>query len=951
MTLDELVHALPDARLVRCEDPGAIAISRVHSDSRAVEGGDLFVCVPGLRVDGHDFAGGAVDAGAGAVVVERELDIDVPQIVTPSSADALGVLSAVMAGRPADRLTTVGITGTNGKTTTTYLVEAILTAAGHGPGVIGTVSYRYGGREVPAPYTTPPPAELQRVFGDMAQAKCSHAVLEVSSAALSMSRMAGTSFQVAAFTNLTQDHLDVHGSMDAYRQAKARLFARHLADDGVAVINVDDPAAATMIEAAAGKRVLRVSTRGAEADVFAAELQATIEGVRAEIVTPSGTLTVESPVLLGHYNGDNITMAVAIAEALGIDHPAISRGIAELAGVPGRVERVANQHGLDILVDYAHTPDALDNVLSALRPLTRRRLICVFGCGGDRDPSKRPIMGQVVARLADLPVVTSDNPRTEEPQSIIDMILPAVPEPFFVDVDRRTAIRAAVAEATPGDVVLIAGKGHEDYQDVGGKKIHFDDREEAAAAAEARQGFATGELIRAYGELTSTTAEVVSGPGDREFSRIIIDGRTATAGDLYVAIRGANHDGHDFCDQAVAAGASGVVVAERARDRLPALGDATVISSEDPRQFLGAAASFHRARWDKQLIGVTGSAGKTTTKDLIAAGLGAIGRCHRSRGSLNNETGVPLTVLGLRPFHDYGVVEMGMRGLGQIAYLTELARPNVGVVVNAGVAHLGVLGSVEAIAQGKGEIFAGLRSGGCAVYPVDDQRLAGYAKAADRQLTFGTTDGADVRLVDYRPLGIDGSEIDLDVMGRSVTVRLALVGLHVALDAACAMAAAVALDADPEAIAHGMASAVPPALRGQLALVAERHLLIDCYNANPASTEAALSTLAELRGQASAFAVLGDMLELGEGAAAAHRQTGRHAADLGIAVIALGELRDDLAGGAHDGGGIAWTERDHQAAAGRALAESRPGDWILIKGSRGMKLENVVAALGKGQTD
>ncbi|MCA9675718.1 MAG: UDP-N-acetylmuramoyl-L-alanyl-D-glutamate--2,6-diaminopimelate ligase, partial [Myxococcales bacterium] len=490
MQLNTLLAGLPNARLV---GDGAVEVRAVRDDSRQVERGDLFVAVRGMSADGHAFVATAVTRGAAAVVVEHEQPgLAVPQVIVPRGAAALGVLTARLKGSPGERLTLIGITGTNGKTTSSYLAEAVVAAAGLSTGVIGTVSYRWGGQTHDAPYTTPTPEVLHDTFAAMATAGCSHAVMEVSSAALAMDRLAGVRFAVAAFTNLTQDHLDVHGSMAAYRDAKRLLFSGHLAADGVAVVNVDDPEGAGMgaVAAAAGHRVLRVSTRAdADAEVRVVASSSTIDGIHARIATPRGELEVASRPLIGHYNVANVALVVAIGEALGLPHEAIARGIAGVAGVPGRVERVANDAGLDLLVDYAHTPDALENVLTALRPLTRRRLICVFGCGGDRDPTKRPKMGAAVAGLADLAVVTSDNPRTEDPRAIIDMILPAVPVPFFVDPDRRTAIRAAVAEAVPGDVVVIAGKGHEDYQIIGKTKIHFDDREEAAAAAALRPRF------------------------------------------------------------------------------------------------------------------------------------------------------------------------------------------------------------------------------------------------------------------------------------------------------------------------------------------------------------------------------------------------------------------------------------------------------------------------------
>ncbi len=948
MKLAELIQDLPGARVAGTAEAQAAALAAeiraVRDDSRAVQPGDLFVAVPGRRSDGHEFAGQAAARGAAALVVERELPVDAPQVMVPDAAEALGILSARVAGRPGDRMVTIGITGTNGKTTTTYLVESILAAAGARPGVIGTVSYRYGGRSYPAPYTTPPAGELQRVFGEMVAVDTSHAVMEVSSAALAMGRLGGVRFQVAAFTNLTQDHLDVHATMAEYQQAKALLFARYLAPDGVAVVNADDPAAGAMAAAAAarGARVVRASTRGA-GDVRATRFESTIDGIRAEVVTPRGAFEIETRALLGHYNVDNLVLAVAIGEALGLPHDRIAAGIHAMDGVPGRVERVPNDLGLDVLVDYAHTPDALSNVLAALRPVTRRHLICVFGCGGDRDPTKRPKMGAAVAAGADLAVVTSDNPRTEDPRAIIDMILPAVPDPFAVEPDRRAAIRIAVAEAVPGDVVLIAGKGHEDYQILGTTKIHFDDREESAEAVRLRQGFELEDVLR------EGRARVVRPGRAMRFARVIIDGRTAAPGDLYVAIRGASHDGHDFCAQAVAAGATGVVVAEdRVGSGVPDLGDATVVAARDPRELLGAVARFHRRRWGKKLVAVTGSTGKTTTKDLTAAALSAAGRVHRSAGSLNNETGVPLTLLGLRPHHDLAVVEMGMRGLGQIAELCAIAEPDVGVVVNAGVAHVGVVGSVEAIARGKGEMFHQLPPDGCAVLPAGDPRLAREAERAPRRITFGEEAGAGVRLRGYRPLAENiESELELEVGGRAIAARLALIGKHIALDAACAVAAAVALGVDPEAAARGLGTARPPRMRGEIARVAGRNLLVDCYNANPASMAAALAALADLRGggRGRAFAVIGDMLELGDETAPAHREAGRRAAELAVAVVAVGDHKGEVLAGVQEAGGTAWAADDPASAAHLVLAETAPGDWILVKASRGMRLERVVDAL------
>jgi murE/murF fusion protein len=945
MMLGTLIAGLAGARIVG--DPN-IEVRAIRSDSRAIEPGDVYVAVRGIRADGHAFVQAAIDGGAAAVVVEHEVEIagarSVPQVIVQSGAVALGVLTGRSLGDPAAAMTLIGITGTNGKTTTTFLVESILGAAGVACGVIGTVDYRWRDargqhHRVEAPFTTPTAQVLHETLAAMRADGVTHVVMEVSSFALSMARVAGLEFSVAAFSNLTQDHLDVHGSMEAYRAAKRLLFSDYLSAGGdrlagTAVVNIDDPEGEGMA-AAAPWRVLRVSGNGRPSDIRVVEQHSTVRGITARIAAPRGELAIESRPLIGHYNVANLALAVGIGEALGLPHDAIARGIADLSGVPGRVERVANPADLDIFVDYAHTPDALRNVLTALRPLTRRRLICVFGCGGDRDPTKRPRMGAEVAELADLAVVTSDNPRTEDPRAIIDQILAGVPRPFVVDADRARAIRAAIDEAVPGDVVVIAGKGHEDYQILGTTKHHFDDREQAAAAARARELRRVAELARdAGGELTRAGA----GSDTAQIHRVVIDSRIAAPGDLYVAIRGDTHDGHAFSDAAVAAGAAAVMVERAAGASVPQ------IVVDDTRRAIGALAHAHRGRWGGRLIAITGSAGKTTTKELTRAALALVGPTHAAGGSLNNETGVPLTVLGLRAFHAFGVVELGMRGAGQIEYLTRIAEPDVAVVVNAGSAHIELLGSTDAIAAAKSEIWLGLRDGGTVVRPAADDRLAGWARRHRpdaRTITFGASGegAADVALVDYRPTDT-GGELAIDAFGQRHPLALGLVGRHAAIDACAALAAALAAGAPVELALLGLARARPAAMRGEVVVVAGRKVIVDCYNANPASMAAALHALAERASGATALAVVGDMLELGDHGPAAHREIGALARQLGVGVIALGPLAAAIAEAA--GGERAG---DPAGAAARALDRTRPGDWILLKASRGMRLERVLDAL------
>lgn len=929
-----------------------VTVNAVHDDSRRIAEGDVFVAVVGRTSDGRAFAQTAVTAGARAVVANQRLELPahVVQVIVDDPSRVLGELVMRSLGRPADDMTLVGITGTNGKTTCTFVLEAMLRAAGHVPGIIGTVTYRWPGASMDAPYTTPTARVLGETLAKMKAAGVTHVIMEVTSAALAMHRVSGLRFSVCAFTNLTQDHLDLHQSMEAYEEAKRLLFTRYLADGGTCAVNIDDPAGERMVADVAA-RVLRVSTSNA-GDIAVQRGTFGVTGIDADLITPRGLLAVTARPLLGAYNLANVALCVAIGEALGLPQAAMAKGLAELPGVPGRVERVANSAGLDIVVDYAHTPDALRNVLSALRPLTRGRLLCVFGCGGDRDPSKRPLMGAAVAELADLALVTSDNPRTENPRSIIDMILPAVPSPFFVHVDRRVAIRAAIAEAVPGDMVLIAGKGHEDYQIIGTTKTHFDDREEAVAAVAQRPSWTAEAIATVCGGTLHGDTSVVSAT-TATATRIGIDSRGVAQGDAYVAIRGAVHDGHAFYHAAVQAGARVLVVAnDKAADIRDALRTATadapasssvaVVAVPDTRIALGALAKAHRNQFAGKVVAVTGSSGKTTTKELIRAALTAHDATWAAAGSNNNETGLPLTLLGMRAHHTYAVCEMGMRGLGQIAELTELARPDVAVVVNAGTAHIELLGSTDAIAQAKGEIWQGLAPGGVAVRPADDARLAHWAKQHAphaRTLTFGESDAADVRLVRYAPNAAGYLELSVVACGQPVELPLHVLGKHAALDACAAIAACLGAGAPLGDVVRGLSSARPPALRGELRTIANRHVLVDCYNANPDSMAASLTMAAEYARGHRLVAVLGDMLELGEHAAAAHMAIAEQCATLGAYVIALGTHAGLLTS---RGGAVAADPGD---AAQKALAQTQQGDWIVVKGSRGMRLERVVQAL------
>ena len=487
-------------------------ITGLTADSRRAADGTLFVAIAGQTVDGHDYVREAVRRGCTAVLVNKgfcrrlKLDQQVACLETASTQEALGKVAAAFCRHPAAEMVMIGITGTNGKTTTTYLLESIIRGNGGNPGVIGTVNYRYNHKELQAPFTTPDAISLQQLLREMADGGVSHVIMEVSSHSIEQQRIGGMRFDVALFTNLTRDHLDFHGDMENYFVTKKKLFVDYLKPDGKAVVVVDgkeqEPWGPRLLRELAkkdsgGGRLISCGKTGS--NVVVHPIDESIAGTVAEFDAPQGKILVKSR-MVGEFNLKNMLGAVGVAAALGISREKVAEGLAVAQDAPGRLQKVGSVAGINVFVDYAHTPDALANVLATLRKLTRKRLIVIFGCGGDRDRGKRAIMGKIAGQLADVVVLTSDNPRSESAEAIlaeiesgiqahalprmrVETLLGAGFQGYDVVVDRREAIRTTIRHAGVGDVVAICGKGHETYQiDRQGKRF-FDDRLEAARLA------------------------------------------------------------------------------------------------------------------------------------------------------------------------------------------------------------------------------------------------------------------------------------------------------------------------------------------------------------------------------------------------------------------------------------------------------------------------------------
>ncbi|QGQ46950.1 UDP-N-acetylmuramoyl-L-alanyl-D-glutamate--2,6-diaminopimelate ligase [Metabacillus sediminilitoris] len=482
MKLNELLTYLHDRSIEYNENP---TITSIEMDSREVKNGSLFICIDGYTVDGHDFAEKAVENGAVAILSERQLQVDVPVIVVKDTKRAMAVLADIFYGQPTHQMHLIGVTGTNGKTTTTHIIEKILKEANKKTGLIGTMYIKIAEKQIDVKNTTPESLTLQKTFQDMRENDVTHAVMEVSSHALHLGRIHGCDFNVAVFTNLSQDHLDYHKTMEAYKYAKGLLFAQlgnRFDHDNIkiAVLNADEEASEEFIKMTSAK----IMTYGInkEADVMAKEIKMTSKGTEFQLITPVGIKHI-SINMIGKFSIYNVLAAVAASLASSIELDTICHAVEAMDGVRGRFELVDGGQDFTVIVDYAHTPDSLENVLQTIKQFVEGKIFCVVGCGGDRDKTKRPLMAKIATEFSDEPIFTSDNPRSEDPRMILrDMEAGVAGEHYHSIENREKAILFAVENAKKGDVILIAGKGHETYQIIGDETFDFDDKEVAFKA-------------------------------------------------------------------------------------------------------------------------------------------------------------------------------------------------------------------------------------------------------------------------------------------------------------------------------------------------------------------------------------------------------------------------------------------------------------------------------------
>ncbi|RLB85047.1 MAG: UDP-N-acetylmuramoyl-L-alanyl-D-glutamate--2,6-diaminopimelate ligase, partial [Deltaproteobacteria bacterium] len=846
--------------------------------------------------------------------------------------------------------------------------------------------------------------QLQKTLFNMKQAGVTHVIMEVSSHGLDQHRVDACEFDAGVYTNLTQDHLDYHSTMEEYFNCKQRFFTDFLGPKSQtgkapAVINIDNDRGKSLAKALAYTKFLVSHTQPSDAQ--ASNIRAS--GITDDINGLSGTIFLSgTPIslktgLTGTFNLENILCAAGAALAIGIDTKKIQQGIKSLTRVPGRLEKIQNKLNRYLFVDYAHTPDALESILSTLAQRAPARVITVFGCGGDRDRTKRPLMGKIACKYADVAIVTSDNPRHESPEAIVDDIIAGIQtdgiceldketldtnlakKGYVKEVDRKKALELAIMISNPSDIIVAAGKGHETYQITNSGTIHFDDTEELSLACEKFETRFT-PIEWSKKDLTLALAQkpvidTLGKPGESFiFSRINTDSRAIDSTQLFLALKGENFNGHNFIQGLLEKGIQGFVVEKGylttlAPSLLAKIKKKKVLFFEitEPLTALGLFARYQRLRSNVKLIAITGSNGKTTTRKITEKIFKTRFHTLATQGNFNNEIGMPLTLLNLSHAHEWAVIEMGMNHPGEISRLSQIACPDIAIVTNTAGAHLEGLKTADNVARAKGEIFQHVRKNGHAIIFADDKRrkiletCARKNKNLDEILFFGTNlksgpkDGSktnskteiipDTRAKNIEIKGHTSHFTIADKKGKSI-YSIGSPAPFMVTNALAAITAARIAGISRQGIKTGLDAFTPVSGRMKMDQLPNGiNLIDDTYNANPASMAQALKTLGLMAKGKKTFAILGDMLELGADSDQLHREVGHLAAGTNLSHLYLfGKQAVHLLSGALESGlskdKIFWGTK--QEIGRMVLQQAQTGDWILLKGSRGMAMETII---------
>lgn len=913
-----------------------VTIHHLSTHSGQLEAGSLWLATRGVQ--GKHALDYEPNVQPAAIAYEPPYDNPpAGAIAVPNLSALVSELAARFYGEPNKALCLVGVTGTDGKSSLVHLLSQALNG-----GMIGTIGYGQLHDLQATSHTTPEALVVQQWLAKFRDLGVAHVAMEVSSHALSQHRVAALDFSIGIFTNLSRDHLDYHKDMEDYFRAKALLFQKPLR---AAVINLDDdygrrlldeglihPQSALVTVSASGKAAPETMSNGVAQHLYAENIEFLPDGIAftlSRMVAGQTERVAVQSALLARFNVQNLLNVAAVLSALGWELAKIQSALAGLKPVRGRAQKIALKNGASAVIDYAHTPAALENILQGIRPHVRGKLYCVFGCGGDRDRGKRPLMAAAAKRFADVVVITDDNPRTEDAAQIVADVRAGAVDATVIQ-PRASAIAWAYQRLQAGDALVIAGKGHEDYQIIGTRKLHFSDVEMIEAL---EQPFAKALCARQVAQICG--GEVI-GDETVEIQSFTTDSRQAGVGVAFIALRGERFDGADFVADVATKGAVAAIVTQKQAIDLPQI----IVS--DTKKALWALAQFYRAKAkEKRFVALTGSNGKTSTKEMLARILAVHAPTLATKGNLNNDLGVPLTLLNLNDEQQFAVIEMGANHEGEIAPLAALVAPDVALVTNVSGAHLAGFGGLEGVLRAKTEIYE--HSTGAIVLNADSEYFAPWTKrfATRPSFSFGTQD-ADVKVEN---LSATGQSFALHFGSKRFVVDWQLLGTHNQMNAAAACACGLALGLAPEKMVAALQNLRLEQSRLTPYRLGVHQLMDDTYNANPASFQAGIAVLSALSGKKVVFA--GAMAELGAEADALHQAVGKYAQDCGIDVFHYVAHPNVNADAYAQGfaGAVKHANHDEAQSALLAYLTSDEPVAILVKGSRSAAMERILSSL------
>ena len=919
---------------------------KVQTDNRKIKPGDIFVCIQGANFDGHNFINSALEKGA-ALIVCREINKkDIPYIKVKDSRKAAAVIARTVMLPEKITYTLIGITGTNGKTTTSLILYEALRNLGFRCGWIGTLGYYIEGKKFPSERTTPDIIELNEIFAQMIEAKVDYVVMEVSSHSLSLDRIYGVKFDYCLFSNLGYDHLDFHQTLENYGKAKMSFFEQGAKDGSISVINTADSFGVQIRDMLKEKKAKVYSLGSNDAEFQYLDIKTDISKSSFKLVAENCEISVTSR-LIGSFNIQNLGLAALTLYALGFSPEEIHHSLQDIPPVKGRLERVENNCKIGIFIDYAHTPEAIENVLKAVEDLPHKRILTLMGTGGDRDKGKRPLMLKSALNHSDVVIISDDNPRSENPEAIIKDIVSSTDIflPWWIIRNRQQAITSIIRLAQKEDIVLICGKGSEDYQEIEGIRHHFNDREETLKALSEREAINKDddELIL---PIDQTLLKLLLTPnwepepkGYREPSSyyfLSTDSRSIKPGSVFIAIKGERYDGHSYLED---------ILKIKENCAIGEIPYPLNQSSEKNRYYqvdnclkaMGLISRKYLQLFPAKKIALTGSTGKTTCKELIAQVLQSSAPVLKTLANENNIIGLCKTIIRIKPEQQYAIFELGTNHFGEIAALAEVANPDIGIILNIGPSHLEYFGDEEGVFREKITLFK--RPLALRLYPGDDYRFKCFANEG---ISIGYNENCDYRITQHKCY----SENQSFYLNEDLWV-LPYGAPHFALNSAFAIVLGLKLGIKKEKIQTALNEPIQLELRNQVEKRGTGLLILDCYNANPYSMQKALEYWQELNPELPHYAILGDMLELGESSIMYHQMISAMLSEMHYEqLITVGNYSRIFH--PENESPILHYNTVEELIANRKLNSLPENAVILVKGSHAIQLERIIPIL-KGE--